>query len=111
MLMEIEGFPDEMNRIYLSETLLELTGHFFDGQKCQKRSEGFWFGINFIHFCLSVFYVILFLENHLIFSHEILCSCSWYNIGDRYTQKISPVCWGPFWGILGVYFGICTNFS
>ena len=76
MLMEFEGFSDEMNRIYLSDTLLEPTGHFFDGQKCQKRAKRFWFGINFIHFCLSVFYVILFLENQLIFSHEILYSCS-----------------------------------
>ena len=66
------------NWIYLSETLLGPTRHLFDGQKRQKKAEGFWFGVNFIHFCLSVFLVTLFLENHSIFSHEILYSCSFY---------------------------------
>ena len=63
-----------MNWIYLSETFLGPTGHFFDSQKCQKRIERFWFGVNFTHFCFPVFYVTLFLENHSIFSHEILYS-------------------------------------
>ena len=91
--------------------MLGPTGHFVDGQKPQKRAEGFWFRVRFIHFCLSVFYVALFLENHSIFSHEILHSYSWYNIGGQYTQTMPPVYWGPFWGILGSYFNICTYFS
>ena len=77
-------------------------------KNAKKRAEGFWFGVNFIHFCLSVFYVNLFLENHPIFSHEILYNCSWYDIGGQYTQTIPPGCCGQFWGIFGAYFGICT---
>ena len=75
----------QMNWIYLSETLLEPTAHFFNGQKRRKKEEGFWFGVNFTHFCWPVFYVTLFLENHAVFSLEILHSCSWYNIGGQYT--------------------------
>ena len=99
------------NWIYLSETLLEPTGHFFNGQKRQQKAERFWFGVNFTHFCLSVFYVTLFLENHSIFSHEILHSCSWHIIRGQYTQTMPPLWWGPFFGIFGAYFGICTYFS
>ena len=100
-----------MNWIYLSEFLLGPTWHFFDGQKPQKRAEGFCFGVNFAHFRLPVFCVTLFLENHSIFSHKILCSCSWYNISGQYIQTMPLVCWGPIWGILEAYFGICTYFS
>ena len=103
-----------INWIYLSETLLGPTRHFFDGQKRQKRAEGFWFGVNFTHFCLSVFYVTLFLENHSIFFHEILNSCSWYNIGTQYIQTMPPVCWGPFWGpilaYIHIFLDICLIF-
>ena len=100
-----------MNWIYLSETLLGPIGYFFDGQKSQKRAKGFCFEVNFAHFCLPVFCVTLFLENHSIFSHKILCSCSWYNISGQYIQTMPLVCWGPIWGILEAYFGICTYFS
>ena len=85
-----------MNWIYLSEFLLGPTWHFFDGQKPQKRAEGFCFGVNFAHFRLPVFCVTLFLENHSIFSHKILYSCSWYNIDGQYIQTMPPVCWGLF---------------
>ena len=93
-----------MNWIYLSETLLGPTGHFSNGQKRQKRAEGFWFGVNFTHFCLSVVYVNLFLENHSIVSHEILYSCPWYKIGGQYIQTMAPVCWRPYWGYFGGLF-------
>ena len=86
------------NWIYLFETLLGPIRHFFDGQKRQK-AEGFWFGVYFSHFCLSVFYVTLFLENHSIFFDEILYSCSWYNIGGQYTQTMAPVSLAPFFGV------------
>ena len=100
-----------MNWIYLSETLLGPIGYFFDGQKSQKRAKGFCFEVNFAHFCLPVFCITLFLENHSIFSHKILCSCSWHNISGQYIQTMPLVCWGPIWGILEAYFGICTYFS
>ena len=86
-----------MNWIYLSETLLEPTAHFLDGQKRRKREEGFWFGVDFTHFCLSVFYVTLFLENHSIFSHEILHSCSWYNNALGLLGAILGYLGGLFW--------------
>ena len=100
-----------INWIYLSETLLGPTGHFFNGQKRQKRAERFWFGVFFTCFCLSVFCYFISWQYLSIFSHEILKSCSWYNIGGQYIQTMPPVCWGPFWGILGAYFGIYAYFS
>ena len=77
---------------------------FLRWSKTPKKAEGFWFGVYFSHFCLSVFHVTLFLENHSIFFHEILYSCSWYNIGGQYTQTMVPVSLGPFFGYFGGLF-------
>ena len=109
MAIEFQGFSDELNTF-----ILNFAGTYWAFRrwsKTPKKGRGILVWVNFAHFCLSVFYVTLFLENHSIFSHEILYSCSWYNIGGQYIQTKPPICCGPFWGILGTYFGIGTYFS
>ena len=79
--------------------MLGSIGHFFDGQKRQKRQRDSGFGVDFTHFCFSVSDVTLFLENHSMFSHEVFYSCSWYNIGTQYTLTMPPVYLGLCWGM------------
>ena len=45
-----------------------------------------------------VFYVPLFIENGLTFSHQILYKYSWYYSGGHYTKKSKhgPLCWESF---------------
>ena len=45
------------------------------------------------------FYVPLFNENGLTFSHQILQKYSWYYSGGHYTKKSrhGPLCWESFW--------------
>ena len=79
--------------------MLGSIGHFFDGQKRQKRQRDSGFGVDFTHFCFSVSDVTLFLENHSMFSHEVFYSCSWYNIGTQYTLTMPLVYLGLCWGM------------
>ena len=109
MPIKFQGFSDELIRF-----IWNFAGTYwaFRGwSKTPKKGRGSFVWVNFTHFCLSVFYVNLFLENHSIFCHEILYSFCWYNNGGQYIQTMPSICWGPFWDILGTYFGIGTYFS
>ena len=56
-----------------------------------------------------------FFENHLIFFHKILYIFSWYYSDDHYMKNSFScyvlLCWWPFWGILGAYFGVWSFIS
>ena len=102
MPIKFQGFSDELIRF-----IWNFAGTYwaFRGwSKTPKKGRGSFVWVNFTHFCLSVFYVNLFLENHSIVSHEILYSCPWYKIGGQYIQTMAPVCWGPYWGYFGGLF-------
>ena len=49
-------------------------------------------------FGLNLMYVLIFLENESMFSHENLCRCSSYYSASHPTNKIFISCrpWGPF---------------
>ena len=57
----------------------------------------------------SILVYPLFLENQLIFYHEIVYRCDWYHCDSCYTKnKNSPhcsLCWEPFWGYFWAHFG------
>ena len=107
-----------INWIYLSETLLGPTGHFFNGQKRQKRAERFWFGVFFTCFCLSVFYVTLFLDN--IFQYFLM---KFWRVVLGITLVVSTfkqchqcagdhfgVFWGPILAYMLIFLDICSIF-
>ena len=85
-------------------------------------SRGGCFGVFYDHFCLSLLlYVLVFLENCLIFSHEIFYRCCWYYCDYPLNKKVLRVCVTlqganlgyvePFLGYVTLFFGNCLMFS
>ena len=106
-----------MNWIYLSETLLGPIGYFFDGQKSQKRAEGFCFEVNFAHFVCQYFVLLYFLRIIQYFLIKFCAvvlgiilvvntfkQCPW-SAGDLFG-----VFWRPILAYVLIFLDICPIF-
>ena len=82
------------------ESLQKYSWCYSDSHYTQKKwlnNTLFWSSL-WVIFGLNLMYVLTFLENQSMFSHENLCRCSWYYFGSHPTNKIFISChpWGPF---------------
>ena len=73
---------------------------YFDSHYTPKKllnNTLFWSWL-WVIFGLDLMYVLIFLENQSMFSHESLCRCSSYYSGSHPSNKIFISChpWGPF---------------